>query len=123
MGARLQPFHVWSALLIRGAARKSVDALVASGATVRTHHKARHIDGFEVIRSEAREALNIGVVPTSIWGADQAAAHTVVSQDDSIVSEAGNNDCGLRTCSAARGSCHRSLESINLARSAAHGAA
>ena len=65
-------------------------------------HKARHIHGFEVVQDDIREATEVVVVPARIRCADEATAHPIVSEDDSVVTERRDDDGRLRAGGRAR---------------------
>src|SRR5208283_1622989 len=96
--------------------------LVAGGSAVITDHEARDIHGFEVRQGQTGEARKIVVVPASVGCANQAAAVTVIGQDDSVVTECGDDNGCLWTGRGAGRSRDRSLQAIDLTSGSGHGA-
>src|ERR1035438_8044877 len=96
---------------------------MAGGPAVITDHEARDVHGLEVREGETCKASKIGVVPARVRGADEPSAVSVVGQDDSIVSECGDDNGRLWICRSTRGSRDGRLESIDLASRSGHGAA
>ena len=78
--------------------------LMACGSAVITDHEARDVHRLEVQERETSHAREIVIVPAGIGRADQPSAVSIVGQDDSIVSECGDDNSRLRTCGGARGS-------------------
>ena len=72
-------------------------ALMTRGAAVIAHHEARNVHRFEVAQGQACDAGKVAIVPASVGRADQPAAVPVVSENDPVVSERGNDDSRLRT--------------------------
>ena len=81
---------IWALRLPRGRA-----AVVAD-------HEARDIHRFEVVQDDIGEATEVVVVPASVRCADEATAHPIVGEDDSIVSERHDDDGRLRAGGRAR---------------------
>ena len=57
---------------------------MAGGAAVVVDDWGGDVDGLEVGECEAGEALEAGVVPAGVGGADEAAAHAIVGEDGSL---------------------------------------
>ena len=70
--------------------------LMTGRAAVITHHEAGDVNRFEIAQSQACDAGKVVVVPASVGCADQPAAVPVVSANDPVVSERGNDDGRLR---------------------------
>jgi hypothetical protein len=71
--------------------------LVAGGSAVITHHKAGDVHRLEVGQGETGNAGKIVIVPASVGRADEAAAVSVIGEDDAIVSECGDDNGRLWT--------------------------
>ena len=80
------------------------------------------LTGLEVGEREAGEAGEIAVVPARIGSADQAVAHAVVGQDDSIVAKSRDDDGRLRAGGRAGRRWHGSFQALDFSRGAGHGA-
>jgi hypothetical protein len=74
------------------AVRMRMTNLVAGGSAVVADDEAGDIYRFEVRQREAGDAGEVVVVPARVGGADQAAAVTVVGEDDAVVAEGGDED-------------------------------
>jgi len=96
---------------------------MAGGSAVITDHKTRDVHWLEVRQRKTCYAREIVILPASVGSADQAAAVSVVGQDNPIVSQCGDDDGRLRTCVGARGGRYGSLEPVNLSGRSGHGAA
>src|SRR5580704_2917612 len=96
---------------------------MARAPAVITHDEARNVHRLEVRQSEICQARKIVIVPASVGCADQAAAVSVIGQDDSIVSESRDDDGRLWAGGGTRRSRDGSLQSIDLSGRPGHGAA
>src|ERR1700683_5219082 len=89
-------------------------------AAVLTGHYARNIDRLEVSQSQRPEAAEIIVVPSGIRGSCEAAAASVVGQDNPVVTQRGDDDRGLRTCFGTGGIGYGHFQSVYLTRGLRH---
>ena len=66
--------------------------LMTGGSAVVADHQARYIDGLEVAERETPQTGKIVVIPAGVGSADETAAISVVSEDDSVIAKCGDDD-------------------------------
>jgi len=96
---------------------------MAGGPAVITDHQARDVHWLEVRKRKASYARKVVIIPASVGGADQTPAVSVVGQNNSKVSERGDDNGRLWTCVGTRGSGHGSLQPVDLSSRSGHAAA